>query len=154
MNPEIHEELRKLTAFQHWLGTNYKTLPTDSGEMTKRAILYNNTVAKTDTTFKTNKIMKLTGKSKEKFIFWMCQNHEYARWYEFEKMPESCQNALMIEFFDSVGIYISIINTKYLHQFILEDDFKNYHQRNNDSISRDEATNAAIEKANSLFNSK
>lgn len=42
MKTEEHEELRKLTAFQHWLGANYNTLPTDSGEMTKRAILYNN----------------------------------------------------------------------------------------------------------------
>jgi len=35
------EKLRELTAFQYWLGTNYNTLPTDSGEMTKRANLYN-----------------------------------------------------------------------------------------------------------------
>lgn len=34
------ENMRFLTGFQHWLGTNYKTLPTDSGEMTKRARLY------------------------------------------------------------------------------------------------------------------
>lgn len=94
---------------------------------------------------------KLTGKCKEKFIFWMCENYEYIRWHEYETMPECALNALIIEFFDSVGIYISIINTKDLHQFILEDDFKNYHQRNNDFKSRQEATNAAIEKANELF---
>lgn len=40
MTPEQHEELIELTAFQYWLGTNYTTLPTDSEEMTKRAILY------------------------------------------------------------------------------------------------------------------
>lgn len=40
MTQEQHEELRELTAFQHWLGTNYTTLATDSEEMTKRAILY------------------------------------------------------------------------------------------------------------------
>ena len=34
------ETMQSLTGFQHWLGTNYKTLPTDSGEMTKRARLY------------------------------------------------------------------------------------------------------------------
>lgn len=36
------ETMQCLTGFQHWLGTNYKTLPTDSGEMTKRARLYLN----------------------------------------------------------------------------------------------------------------
>ena len=35
-----HEKLQELTGFQHWLATNYKTLPADSGEMTKRARLY------------------------------------------------------------------------------------------------------------------
>ena len=35
-----HEKLIELTGFQHWLATNYKTLPSDSGEMTKRARLY------------------------------------------------------------------------------------------------------------------
>jgi hypothetical protein len=32
-----HEKLQELTGFQYWLATNYKTLPSDSGEMTKRA---------------------------------------------------------------------------------------------------------------------
>lgn len=41
---EDHEALRKLTAFQHWLGTNYTDLPTDSGEMTKRARKYTETL--------------------------------------------------------------------------------------------------------------
>lgn len=33
-------ELQKLCGFQHWLGSNYSTLPTDSIEMTDRAIKY------------------------------------------------------------------------------------------------------------------
>ena len=32
--------LRTFTAFQHWLGANYNSLPTDSTEMTKRARKY------------------------------------------------------------------------------------------------------------------
>jgi hypothetical protein len=30
-------KLKLLTTFQHWLGTHYKNLPTDSGNMTERA---------------------------------------------------------------------------------------------------------------------
>lgn len=37
-----HDKLRVFTAFQHWLGTNYNNLPTDSGNMTERARLYLN----------------------------------------------------------------------------------------------------------------
>lgn len=32
--------IRLFTEFQHWLGTNYTNLPTDSDNMTKRAILF------------------------------------------------------------------------------------------------------------------
>ena len=35
-----HKTLRKLCNFQYWLGSNYNTLPTNSVEMTKRAIKY------------------------------------------------------------------------------------------------------------------
>lgn len=34
------DKIRLLTGFQHWLGTSYNNLPTDSTEMTKRARLY------------------------------------------------------------------------------------------------------------------
>ena len=34
---EQDDKLRILTTFQHWLGTNYSNLPTDSGNMTERA---------------------------------------------------------------------------------------------------------------------
>jgi len=94
--------------------------------------------------------MKLTGKTKEAFTGWM---KKYPHIYpdQFEIMPDWMINSLIIEFFDSVGIYISIIKTKDLCQFVLEDDFKNYHQRSNDFNSRPEATNVAIEKANEIF---
>jgi hypothetical protein len=35
-----HDKLRVFTAFQHWLGTHYTNLPTDSGNMTERARRY------------------------------------------------------------------------------------------------------------------
>ena len=37
---DVSEKLKELTAFQHWLGSNYKTLPTDSLKLTRRARLY------------------------------------------------------------------------------------------------------------------
>ena len=91
--------------------------------------------------------MKLTGKCKEKFIFWMCQNHEYARWHEYETMPESCLNALIIEFFDSVGIYITVDHNVTVSKSFWCNSFS-------DSIfnSRTETTNEAIIKANDLYN--
>lgn len=91
--------------------------------------------------------MKLTGKCKEEFF----KNSRYND-FGFERLDEPCQNALIIEFLDTVGIYISIIKTKDLCQFVLEDDFKNYHQRSNDFNSRPEATNVAIEKSNEIYN--
>jgi hypothetical protein len=32
-----HDKLRLLCHFQHWLGTHYNNLPTDSGNMTERS---------------------------------------------------------------------------------------------------------------------
>ena len=40
LSSKEHDKLRILTTFQHWLGTNYNNLPTDSGNMTKRARKY------------------------------------------------------------------------------------------------------------------
>ena len=39
---DLHEGLRRLTTFQLWLGSNYTTLPTNSIEMTERAVKYLN----------------------------------------------------------------------------------------------------------------
>ena len=37
---DIHYQIRELCEFQHWLGSNYDNLPTDSVEMTERAIKF------------------------------------------------------------------------------------------------------------------
>jgi len=48
--------------------------------------------------------MKLTGKCKEDYN----EYYDTMRWnlddMDFKNIPESCQNALIIEFFDSAGI--------------------------------------------------
>lgn len=52
--------------------------------------------------------MKLTGKCLESFISFMCKNYPEIKWHEYETMPKCILNALIIEFFDSVGISIDI----------------------------------------------
>jgi len=90
--------------------------------------------------------MKLTGKTKEAFD---AQNK--GRGY-FALLPESCQNAIIIEFFDSVGIKI------FLYPLINCDDFdsvilyENMYIAINVRLSRTEATNEAIIKANIIYN--
>lgn len=87
--------------------------------------------------------MKLTGKCKETFGN-QCE-YDYS---DIIKLPEIFQNALIIEFFDSVGIYVIISYGHISNSWIYEvngiaDNF---------FTSRTKATNAAIEKANEIFN--
>lgn len=79
--------------------------------------------------------MKLTGKCKEAFLLFF-NTHRRGAEDGFYELPELFQNALIIEFFDSVGIW----NKIFLECF--ENGLGNYK----------EATNAAIEKANEIFN--
>lgn len=51
--------------------------------------------------------MKLTGKCKEAFLVWLFENHEIGL-EGFELGKSVVQNALIIEFFDSVKIFINI----------------------------------------------
>ena len=79
--------------------------------------------------------MKLTGKSKEEFLKQLKFSESI-----FINTSETFQNALIIEFFDSVGhigdetIIQILINELIANRSILE------------------ATNSAIEKANEIFN--
>jgi len=98
--------------------------------------------------------MKLTGKCKEDFFIFF-QSERRGTEMGFYELPELFQNALIIEFFDSVGIHIAI-------QWFLKDwifsvekqPFKQHHYKDFGFNSRTEATNAAIEKANNLHNNK
>ena len=75
--------------------------------------------------------MKLTEKTKEAF-----EAYSEYRYADVMRFPETIQNALIIEFFDSVGIW----NKIFLECF--ENGLGNFK----------EAINAAIEKANEIFN--
>jgi hypothetical protein len=67
-------------------------------------------------------------------------------------LQDSVQNALIVDWFDSVGIYIEV--TKWndtIWQWNIDDGDE--YPDGKDYSSRTEATNAAIKKANELYNS-
>lgn len=79
----------------------------------------------------------------------------------FNDLPESCKNTLIIDFFDSVGIYITsrrnCYGAKYNHWYYIVTDTKGVHL--NDFLEvkikndcRKEATTEAIKKANEIYN--
>lgn len=91
--------------------------------------------------------MKLTGKAKEDFY-----NKTLYTEINFDLVGELFQNALIIEFFDSVGIKIfpyPIINSEDFDAVI---QHENMYQAIDVRLSRQEAINAAIEKANEIYN--
>jgi len=101
--------------------------------------------------------MKLTGKCKEDFEYWLLKtrneeitdgNIKYDLYYI---LPESCQNLLIIEWFDSVCILIEIqlIANKV---FSFDIHTKSIFECQNVYKTRTEATSAAIEKTNELYN--
>lgn len=118
--------------------------------------------------------MKLTGKAKEDFDDWLYENYDKCQirpqeevyWHHFsneltlydiyEKLPLSLKQQLIIEWFDSVGIYINI---EYYHKrwylyLIPKTGIGNYLIDMNEFYSRQEATKQAIIKANEIYNEK
>ena len=108
--------------------------------------------------------MILTGKAKEDFIEYY-NNHSIKyllSWTDFDDLPLVVKNALIIEWFDSVGI-------KTLHSYSLCGwycELKDYNNKEfgnhksfvvcknsvNDFDTRQEATDEAIKKANEIYN--
>ena len=101
--------------------------------------------------------MVLTGKAKEEFFNWLdnqgVNGIDISNW-EFEKfqlLSNVSQNASIIEWFDSVGIYIT---TDYLelnrgfYSEILNENFEIV------KPTRQLALTEAIKKANEIYNSK
>jgi len=106
---------------------------------------------------KTLLIMKLTGKCFEDFLSFFNSKRRGTE-VSLYQLPELFQNALIIEFFDSVGIYILIdMNGGYFH-FIIKETNKNSfgglkkHWQDGESKTRVKSTNSAIEKANEIYN--
>ena len=98
----------------------------------------------------------LTGKCKEAFIDYLDKTNQITiekgilklHWQDF---PEKYTHALIIDFFDSVGIYV---NSDY---FELNKGFYSEVLDSNFAIvkpTRQEALTEAIKKANEIYNSK
>jgi len=96
--------------------------------------------------------MKLSGKCKQEFIKWMCENYPEIRWHEYETMPETSLNALIIDFFDSAGIFIIIQKLVYEPLFDCHINGLKNQITSGSFDTRDEATIEAILKANEIFN--
>lgn len=105
----------------------------------------------------------LNGKAKELFEKWLLKERnekiidgkiEYDLFYIFKYLlPEICQNALIIEFLDSVGIYVEINYGQISQSWIY--NIKLYSINNcTESFfaSRQQATVEAIKKAVELIN--
>ncbi len=104
----------------------------------------------------------LTGKCKEDFQKWFLLNNGYIslsdRYYlEFLEMPISFQYGVLVDFFDSVGIYVEITNrvigwNDNIIEFMPTFLQKNRITRGNHNKTRPEARKQAIIKANELYN--
>lgn len=96
--------------------------------------------------------MKLTGKCKDDF-------EKQIDCIIFEEIPEACQNALIIEFFDSVGIYIQdwgfvddVIGMKPQFDASINYNQKLYSMSSGFYNTRQESINQAIIEANKIYN--
>lgn len=111
--------------------------------------------------------MILTGKNKRTFLKWLkirvnSKLHEiYKIEFWFNLQDESFKITLIIEWFDSVGIYIIISpsdNPKNWFYTILGEDilspFYQMYQSLDDFENRQEALTEAIKKANEIYNEK
>ena len=95
--------------------------------------------------------MILTGKAKEDFIKTKIGNEISL----FESMLPIYSNALIIDFFDSVGIYIEVIKEDFGFAFNLhKGDWKNPIESIGHWEKRNEATIEGIKKANEIYNEK
>ena len=101
--------------------------------------------------------MVLNGKAKEEFFNWLdnqgVNGIDISNW-EFEKfhlLSNVSQNSLIIEWFDSVGIYITsdyFELNKGFYSEILNENFEIV------KPTRQEALAEAIKKANEIYNNK
>jgi hypothetical protein len=100
--------------------------------------------------------MILTGKCREGFINFMCKNHKHIKWCDYQTMSEVILNALIIDYFDSIEVYIEIqvlkVETYPKYSFNMRNINFNMLSQGDYFKSRQEATEKAIEKANDLIN--
>ncbi len=104
--------------------------------------------------------MKLTGKCKEDFEKWCINNDNvnykrilgvfsvalYGFWIDWRYLPQSMRYGILIDFFDSVGIYVNTM--KFDNMYVgLCDQLLDKHFK-----TRQQARTEAIKKANEIYN--
>lgn len=94
--------------------------------------------------------MKLSGKSLEQFEKWyLTYFTDEDLWEHNKKLTDSEKYGVLVDWFDSVGIYINILgNGTHSFEVIINLNYETYGQ------SRHEARAKAIEKANDLYNKR
>lgn len=97
--------------------------------------------------------MILTDKAKEDFIKWSRKEYDKDLFCAFTSMPKTSQYALIIEWFDSVGIFIQIDfeNREPIFSYYIF-NYKNICSGEDNAKTRSEATQQAILKANEIYN--
>jgi len=107
--------------------------------------------------------MKLTGKCKTDFEKWFIDKYDSDKVHEtimliteFYNLPQSMQFGVLVEFFDSVGIYVNdqygyIVKTTYSFKIVNKktETILNY---KSEFKTRQEARQKAILKANKIYN--
>lgn len=83
--------------------------------------------------------MILTGHAKKDFISFMCKTHPNIRWHEYENMTNSMINALIIEWFDLIGLWKTSYNNFYVKYLRSE-------------LTLIVSQNLAITQANEIYN--
>lgn len=105
--------------------------------------------------------MILTAKAKEDFNKWLNKEMYYLGRHNFENrdnniedLSDNFQNTLIIEWFDSVGIYINIENLYYQSWWSYKVKIiPNIFEEKVMVKTRQEVTEQAIKKANEIYNS-
>ena len=101
--------------------------------------------------------MILTGKASKDFIKWLHFKHNLQPYNLFN---EIIQYALIIEWFDSVGIFVSINYVDFYNEIRNDKGFETYVTNKGLSVKfrsvsiRQEAIKQAIKKANEIYNEK
>jgi len=105
--------------------------------------------------------MNLTGQAKEEFEKWLFGSltfdycEDYNEWFRLTDL--SMQYGVLVDWFDSVGIYIDVhkvFNLKEYRWWIEDDSLMLEDFQSEAFNSRPQARAKAIEKANEIFNNR
>lgn len=99
--------------------------------------------------------MILTDKAEIDFRDWLFENGKNNDYPDFHAYSETCKNSLIIEWLDSVGIYVIIEYQRPLNSFVCElNAFGKLRTDLSVCKSRQQAKNEAIKIANEIYNKK